>query len=245
MSQRLLPNPNALILTVNGRVYSGTAGTAVDGVPDIDAVVLTANGWTILNPASTVGSGTGGNSTAVWGGIAGNMPDQGDLNTALTAKVSTAVAYTAANNSLGLASGVAPPGGALTAIVTDLGIVAMGTIVDGIASTRNGSQIVWNAAQNKYLHYMSANVGPVAQNGGNVTLLDAHDDVYFNCSNTPAFSLGNGRVPGLAVQIDGNFTLSGPLTFGNGVIDDRITTGVQYCCLVNSSLDGYRAKGTK
>lgn len=45
----LPPNANPITTTVNGRPYSTTAGTPLD-VPDMDAMVLQANGWHISAP---------------------------------------------------------------------------------------------------------------------------------------------------------------------------------------------------
>lgn len=45
MNIRLLPPPNGGNTTVNGRTYVAAAGATLD-VPDFDAQVLSANGWT-------------------------------------------------------------------------------------------------------------------------------------------------------------------------------------------------------
>ena len=43
------PTSGATSHTVNGRTYSAAAGTTID-VPDFDAAVLQANGWTAAAP---------------------------------------------------------------------------------------------------------------------------------------------------------------------------------------------------
>lgn len=50
---RLLPpSTGALSCTVNGRTYTGVIGATLD-VPDFDAQLLTANGWTISAEVGT------------------------------------------------------------------------------------------------------------------------------------------------------------------------------------------------
>ena len=48
---RMLPNPDRLAVTVNGRTYSGTLDTPMDDIPEFDGAILAANGWIDLNPA--------------------------------------------------------------------------------------------------------------------------------------------------------------------------------------------------
>ena len=48
---RMMPNPNNLTPIVNGRQYTGVVNAPVL-VPDFDAQVLGANGWTVLDPAA-------------------------------------------------------------------------------------------------------------------------------------------------------------------------------------------------
>jgi hypothetical protein len=52
MDHRLLP-PTTIskqTMTVNGRVYSATPGSAID-VPDFDSTILQANGWQFVAPS--------------------------------------------------------------------------------------------------------------------------------------------------------------------------------------------------
>jgi len=57
MTQRLLPSSTAKkTMTVNGRVYTATAGTTQDAI-DGDAAMLCANGW--FNVASCASAGVG------------------------------------------------------------------------------------------------------------------------------------------------------------------------------------------
>lgn len=51
---RMLPPPSVgqQTITVNGRHYSATPGSAVD-VPDMDGAVLAANGWILCAPSGT------------------------------------------------------------------------------------------------------------------------------------------------------------------------------------------------
>jgi hypothetical protein len=51
---RLLPSANVRqqTLTVNGRIYSGAPGVAID-VPDCDSAVLTSNGWIFVGRVAT------------------------------------------------------------------------------------------------------------------------------------------------------------------------------------------------
>lgn len=46
MTTRLMPPANGETRTIFGRTYVGVAGTPLD-VPDSDAQVLAANGWTV------------------------------------------------------------------------------------------------------------------------------------------------------------------------------------------------------
>jgi len=70
----LLPNPNHLSITVNGRTYTGVAGTP-QAVPDFDANMLMANGWTSaldvvvenVTASSAITGGSLGVSSAVLG----------------------------------------------------------------------------------------------------------------------------------------------------------------------------------
>lgn len=52
MNVRMLPPVSAVAqtITVNGRTYSATPGSAVD-VPDFDAGMLAANGWVRIAPS--------------------------------------------------------------------------------------------------------------------------------------------------------------------------------------------------
>jgi hypothetical protein len=61
-TKTMYPNPNNLIVTVNGRTYTATAGTNVTGVPLQDAMILEANGWTVVPDGSgtSTSSGSGG-----------------------------------------------------------------------------------------------------------------------------------------------------------------------------------------
>jgi hypothetical protein len=58
MMKSMLPNPQNLIMTINGRVYSGTNGAVYDNIPDQDATILEANGWTEVTPNAIAGYGS-------------------------------------------------------------------------------------------------------------------------------------------------------------------------------------------
>ena len=51
-SYLLTPPANKLSETINGRVYSCAFGTSIS-VPDFDAFILIANGWSVVSPAQT------------------------------------------------------------------------------------------------------------------------------------------------------------------------------------------------
>jgi hypothetical protein len=64
----MLPNPSELVLTVNGRTYTGTANQVIQ-VQSADASVLSANGWTVAQIATVnneVPSGTKNNSNTTF-----------------------------------------------------------------------------------------------------------------------------------------------------------------------------------
>jgi hypothetical protein len=53
MTTRVLPPiSGTLQIKVHGRTYTGTAGSFLD-VPDQDAYVMTANGWTLVGKVGT------------------------------------------------------------------------------------------------------------------------------------------------------------------------------------------------
>jgi hypothetical protein len=54
MNRRMLPPTQIAyqVRTVNGRTYRGSPGVTID-IPDFDADVLAANGWTDLGPSGT------------------------------------------------------------------------------------------------------------------------------------------------------------------------------------------------
>lgn len=54
MNHRMLPPTQVAYQTrtVNGRTYTGVPGVAID-IPDFDADVLAANGWTDTGPSGT------------------------------------------------------------------------------------------------------------------------------------------------------------------------------------------------
>jgi hypothetical protein len=47
----MMPNPVRLIVTINGRTYTGVVNVAQE-VPDFDGEILAANGWVVLPPSS-------------------------------------------------------------------------------------------------------------------------------------------------------------------------------------------------
>ena len=64
-TKTMYPNPNRLNVTANGRTYTGVATVNYSGIPLCDALILEANGWTMVPDGTGIASLGGGGSSGV------------------------------------------------------------------------------------------------------------------------------------------------------------------------------------
>ena len=67
-TKTMYPNPNRLNVTANGRTYTGVATVNYSGIPLCDALILEANGWTMVPDGTGIASLPPA-STTVLGGV--------------------------------------------------------------------------------------------------------------------------------------------------------------------------------
>lgn len=169
------------------------------------------------SPISGGGGGGGSFST-----LTGNATDNSSLASALSAKLGTPSAYTAATNTPAIAAGTAPSNGnAGPFLVQDTGVVATDpALQNDIPFLRNGDMVIWSSGLNKWVR-SAGNPISIAVSSA-LTLNDAHNDCTLVCTGSPAITLGSGRMPGFGVIFLGPLSI---VTSGTTCPDSRRSIG--------------------
>lgn len=202
MTMRLLPNPSRLIVTVNGRTYTGTLNIPYDNIIDADGQMLAANGWTVLTPqpgeedVTALAVANTANTTANTGNTTANTANTTatTANTALTTIGAYVSASVLANAAVPLVTGNA-------STVASANLPAGTWDVSGT--------VVYHPESNTAVTYLTAGVGITANTAVNASnRAYQYPSSYYNTDDysmvTPdvRITLGNATVVGIVAQAD-------------------------------------------
>lgn len=209
------------------------------------------NSWSTVPPSKSGWAGPTAPSTG--GAVASVNAKTGTvvLGASDVGSISSAIGWPAATNtSPTIVSGTPLSGGfaGVNAVMnTSAGITTLGTAIDDVTTMAYGDFLLYGIGGVNTWTISRARSGfPIARATG-YTFIAQDDTLTVIASGTPAYTIPTGLPAGWGIPIIGAFTLSGGLTFGSGITDDRATTGVAACSMVQTAADGsaYVCIGTK